>query len=937
MQYNKPEFDPIKQWIFNRKNRPNKNVTWDDMLLACKPNEQKLEVFLDGKVEDDGWPQMNVEEWKGLIRFVQNDEEEKERLARENGAAIIHDDGQLNGASISGNADSAWQKYKQKLVNDHFDSATINEIERATYSILKRLSLDTTESAPIKGLVVGNVQSGKTANMAALMAMAADCGWNMFVVLSGTIESLRLQTERRLFNDLNRGGNIIWGVLEHPDPRCDVQNRACSKNFSSNSHCRYFTVSLKNKTRLKNLLLWMQEDPEVQKNMKVLVIDDESDQAGINTADVDSGERKAINSLITNMVNGKAYNGGESNGHFQAMNYVGYTATPYANVLNESGTESLYPKDFIATLCVSNQYFGPQQIFGCEVEPEFEGLDIVRTISVDDLSEVTDIHNENSTFIPQSLQDAICWFLCGVACLRYWNYKKPISMLIHTSQKTTHHNNVASAVEKWIKSYPTNAMLDKCEDVWEEEVSRFTISNFRDQYPNYGRDNVRDYPTFEDIKDELRTLLNGPLTNIPVEDDHNPNYHEGIHLCIDNCKNNGINDENMMVRLIYPERNMHPAPAFIVIGGATLSRGLTIEGLISTYFLRSVKQSDTLMQMGRWFGYRKGYELIPRIWMTTNTERQFKFLSFLDQSLRNEIHKMDVFGIHPSEYGPRVVNTPMASFIRIVAKNKMQKAQNSDRDFSGVSSQTTLFDNNADILRSNLDATRSFIMDLGQPEEKSPINSHAKNTVIWREVPCEKVISYLKSYSFQERQSTFHDIGLMTTWIQEMTDNGDIGSWNVVLAGKSDGNSYEPYEIAPGIHVTKISRAQKIKGQIDGVLNIGVLRNPKDIVADVDLDKVSDTSVKQSIKDFKTRYAAELREKAGLKKTPQLLIYIVDKDSCPTKSSTIRCSLNAKEDVVGLSLTIPGESRYSNNVATVSVLIDKIDINNNETDITDGN
>lgn len=90
-----------------------------------------------------------------------------------------------------------------------------------------------------------------------------------------------------------------------------------------------------------------------------------------------------------------------------------------------------------------------------------------------------------------------------------------------------------------------------------------------------------------------------------------------------------------------------PAPAFIVIGGATLSRGLTIEGLISTFFLRSVGQADTLMQMGRWFGYRKKYELLPRLWITDKTRQQFAFLATLDQELRDEIQYMDLTGRSP--------------------------------------------------------------------------------------------------------------------------------------------------------------------------------------------------------------------------------------------------------------------------------------------------
>lgn len=192
-------------------------------------------------------------------------------------------------------------------------------------------------------------------------------------------------------------------------------------------------------------------------------------------------------------------------------------------------------------------------------------------------------------------------------------------------------------------------------------------------------------------------------------------YHKGIHLCIDNCTNNGITSDGMHVRLAYPDpSNMpSPAPAFIVVGGATLSRGLTIEGLISTFFLRSVGQADTLMQMGRWFGYRKKYELLPRLWITDKTRQQFVFLAALDQELRDEIQQMDITGRSPADYGPKVKNSPKVSFIRITAKNRMQAATEAAMDYSGASNQTYLFDNNATILKENIRITEEFISELG--------------------------------------------------------------------------------------------------------------------------------------------------------------------------------------------------------------------------------
>lgn len=939
MEYTDIEFDQVRAWIRKKRENASKSFSWDDLLLACKKTEAELSAFLETRADEDDWPVMSVEDWKAIVMQQKQAEEETIRFGIESGAAIIHGDNQSNTVSISQDKHSSWQTYKKGLLDNGFKQDTVTEIERATLNILRRLSLNTTETGPVKGLVIGNVQSGKTANMAALMAMAADCGWNMFIVLSGTIDNLRKQTEERLFGDLHRPVcHIDWVALDHPSSRDPKILKANAMRFGERNHS-YFTVCLKNKARLKELMLWLQEDRNVQAQMKVMVIDDEADQAGINTADVDSNERKAINALIRNLVNGKTWDTGDCPGNYQAMNYIGYTATPYANVLNESGYDSLYPKDFIATLGVSDEYFGPQQIFGCE-DTGYEGIDLVRIIPDSDLEAVRHLQKDANGTLPQSMMDSICWFLCGVACMRYWGYRKPISMLIHTSQNTTHHTNVANAVEKWITNISTDELVSECRKIWSAESTKLSLEDFLNQYPDYGisPDLIKDYPGFNDIRGELIRLLSGTrISNIPMSDRKKPRYHDGIHLCVDNCKNNGVAND-MMVRLLYPDKKdmPSPAPAFIVIGGATLSRGLTLEGLISTFFMRTVKQSDTLMQMGRWFGYRKGYELIPRLWLSSNTETQFRFLSLLDQRLRDEIHFMDTFGISPSKYGPRVMNSPRMSFIRIVAKNRMQKAQDTDRDFSGASSQTQLFDNDQGVLTSNLDCTRRFLLELGDPVIQKPVNTHAENSKIWRNVSFEFVSKYLKKYKFQERQTAFKDLDAMLEWIQKMTDENSIGNWNVVLAGISEKSSSGGYwELSPNVGVYKVTRAQKTKNKDDKILDIGALRVPKDIIADIDLDTVSDPSVKERVKHFASKYAFELREKAGLSKTPQLLIYVVDKDSKPPKNNKDRCALNAKEDVIGLSLTIPGESKYSGNVATVSVLIEEIGINETKPDITD--
>lgn len=922
-----PTYDKSREWIKSSRER---GLDWDVIKLARKADNAGLEQFLINQEDMNFWPPLTVDEWKELVMLQKNAEENARNISFRRGFALIHNRSEVNTVTVPKDEFSSWQLYKKKLLSDGFKKDTVEEIENTTLKILRRLSNDTTTTGPVKGLVIGNVQSGKTANMAALMAMAADWGWNMFIVLSGTIENLRIQTQNRLFNDLNQQGTIFWRSLEHLSKSVDISQRAQSLHFDSASKERYFTVCLKNSSRLSKLIQWAQADPHKQRQMKILVIDDEADQAGINTGNVDAEERKKINKLICALVNGKNEKNEDIEYSYQAMNYIGYTATPYANILNEASEESLYPRSFITTLTVSKEYFGPQQIFGYSGEDEetrFEGMDIVRTIDQYELDEIKEIHDGFTENTPESLIDAVCWFLCGVSCMRIWGYKKPVSMLVHTSQITAHHSMIAEVINDWLIDTVHDEIIDRIQTVWERETLAFTLETFREQYPSYDRPDeaINDYPDFEDVLEQIEIILNDGISHIQLGDDGDLTYHKGIHLCIDNCTNTGINNDGMHVRLAYPEAGKmpSPAPAFIVVGGATLSRGLTIEGLMSTFFLRSVGQADTLMQMGRWFGYRKNYELLPRVWMTQKTRLQFEFLAALDQELRDEIQYMDVNGRSPAEYGPKVKNSPKVSFIRITAKNRMQHATDSTMDYSGASNQTYLFDSDEEVLNANIELTESFLSGLGGVWEKSGTESYNRNSVIWKGVPFEVIRPFIEQFRFQQRLSVFNDTKPLLNWIEKMTETQKLGDWNVIVAGKNDSNN-GTWTLPGGQVINKVKRTRKIPNEADqAILNIGALRDPRDLIADIDLDMISDSETRSEIEEYissgESKGAMAYRDKAGLETTPQLIIYRVDKNSSVNRVGHTRQNLEAPADLVGLCLYIPGGRIGTSYASTVSI------------------
>lgn len=900
--------DVIKQIEKFRQN--GKSWEW----IRQRDSEEQLSNYLQFQHENNCWPELNVEEWHAIVDAKKSKFEQEQCLVDAEGAAIIGGINENNDIQTPPvNEDGAWQTYMRRIARKFGDDAALI-IKDTTFKTLRSLSRDTQKIGAVKGLVIGNVQSGKTANMAALMAMAADCGWNMFIVLSGMMENLRKQTERRLAEDLS-DSELNWHMLgpEQISSVAEYQNMLRNLNFEENRRNRYMIVCLKNSKRLNSLLNWLSYDPEHRRKLRILIIDDECDQASINTATEE--ERTAINRLILNLVNNRDSDGEVSTTPFQAVNYIGYSATPYANLLNEGPRkESLYPKDFIVSLPVSKNYFGPQQIFGYEAFEGvgYPGLDIVRTIPDGDEQTIRDIHDAE-TEIPESMKDAICWFICGIAYMRHINRKEPVSMMIHTSYQKQHHDNIANSVSRWITHTPVKDIIGRCGKLWGKELERFSPEDFREQYPDYpfteeGKE--ASYPDFEILCPIIEHLLGAGIEKIKIDRKKNRRqFTEGIHLCIDNSERS--EDNEIEKRLFYPEPGdtTITAPAFLIVGGNTLSRGLTLEGLVSTYFIRPARCADTLMQMGRWFGYRIGYELIPRVWMTTGTRDKFEFISEMDQKLRDEIREMSLLGTSPAEYGPKILASPSCKWLRIVSENKKQEAVGAEYDFTGKTKETGVFDNNADILEANLQTVRDFLRGLGAPARINN-NPYANQNVVWRGVRWENVKAFLNEFKRSTRQKDY-DIRPFTDWMDQMSDSGNFQEWNIVLAGKKARTNGE-WRLTDNIVINKVSRTQLITQLNDNSLHVGILRSFNDFVSDIEIP--DGTNPKVALLNASQHNLEELytiRNAYEMQNTPLLVLYIIDKNSSTDErnlnSRKQRAPLNAVCDVAGYSMYIPGK------------------------------
>ena len=939
MSFASEEFLSCKEWI---SEKIESGYTWEQVKLFCASEEEAPSIFDKLQNEELIIPQnMSMKDWCDLI--------EEMRI----GYTPLYvpvglSNGRLNNLfPVPTDSGSAWIRYKNYLLGKYdgkpkMDEPAIDFVEKNCHWILNHLSLETRSTGPVKGLVMGSVQSGKTANMIGLAAMAAHYDWNLIIILSGTIDNLRKQTRDRFFHDLKMSGGVSWHVLDYtsnPDYFVDIEDKTKylpedlrlniyqDGKSSHKWHHRYVMVCLKNSKRLERLITWLHTNHGKAARLRILLIDDEADQASVNTRKMgeveteEEIERTAVNQFIIDLVNGCDCEGKKSDSPFQAMNYISFTATPYANVLNEAYESSLYPKNFIASLPESKDYFGAKVIFGSCSDDNYPGLNIIRRIPDKEITELKKLHDGSASAIPTQMKKSIAWFLCSSAVLRVRQYKKPISMLIHTTALQNGHLSEYEILREWLSKEDTKATLLKlCEDIYNCEINAFTFDDLKEGYPDYGQlDSINPtMPAFSEIKQEISLILSS-IKNILMDEDKSLTYTEdAIHLCVDNCKANKYAEDGTFLRIVYPTReqlnNMNKAPVFIIMGGNTLSRGLTIEGLVCTYFARNSNLADTLMQMARWFGYRKDYELLQRIWMPQLVERKFQLLEKIDEKLKSEFEDFMERGISPSKFGPKIMNSALIAKFMLTSKNKSQNSIECDFDFSGDSYEVTQFDNEQNVLLGNINSTRTFLESIGTANKSTTVGA----AYVWRNVPIDQIKSFFNNYVISDNSTLSKDIPVFFNWIEKMnTEESKYLEWNVAVAGTESLES--KWDIA-GVTVGKIERT--IKASKLPVLDIGSLRSGSDVLCDVDYCNLS--LEQKKICDDSLRHRKNLisrRTDLGLKDIPLLLLYCIAKDGGKDSPAGKKIKMNSKEDVIGFSIIIPGESDGSTHAKSVTVYI----------------
>ena len=678
-----------------------------------------------------------------------------------------------------------WPRLRNYLIDRKgWVEATVRSVERASDRILDAMENPLGDQPfNIRGLVVGYVQSGKTANYTALIAKAVDCGYRLVIVLTGIHKSLRLQTQRRLVAELvGREGAARVGVgLMEPIP----PNRAWSTFTRSEldgdfdpGHANaaalgqsipILLVIKKNASVLRRVTEWLDTaHKETQTQTPCLIIDDEADLASVNTKgnrppvdgdpDVDDEDDPSaedaedvapskINEQIRSMLK-----------RFARVAYVAYTATPFANVLinheaidREAG-EDLYPRSFIVALPQPHGYCGAERIFGT-VDGTQDGMDVIRPVPDGDLVHLVPSRASAKygfqPSLPDSLRDAIDEFiLAGAGRAQRGDGHEPATMLIHGSFYTVVQQAVTAMVadavdrlrDEW-RYFRLQELQPRLERRWEEDFRRVT----RTEAPDF------DVP-FDGVAPHI-----GPF----------------LEQLVVRQLNYGSPDE------IDYEKD--PNLKVAVIGGNKLSRGLTLEGLLISYFVRKANTYDTLMQMGRWFGFRDGYVDLTRIYTTATLEQWFRDLATVEEELRAEIARYEDERLTPLELGVKIRAHPS---MLVTSRLKMKSATEIEVSFAGQLLQTITFPfDDPSWFPHNVEVIRTFLGDLG------PATRDERDRPMWVGVPALRVVDFLRAYRMDPNATRVRS-DLLLSYIQKQLAQGELTEWIVGVMGlsKPDGD-----------------------------------------------------------------------------------------------------------------------------------------------------
>lgn len=680
-----------------------------------------------------------------------------------------------------------WNRFKTYLSVDKGIGREVLNVLDQTSTRLVGLLGDPQSDSPFsrKGLIMGDVQSGKTMNFTAIVNKAVDAGYRVIFVLTGSIESLRRQTQERLDEEFSGRRSAIWitnatdpgsyGVAKHSDskagrsllayPLTSVANDfktaalqnvsdvlAFLKNVDDTSTIPpVYCVVKKNARNLGNLINWLKRsitrDSEGRIPFPALIIDDEADYASINVnADEDSPTR--INALIRQLIN-----------RFTRVNYLAVTATPFANIfinpdkVTEMYNDDLFPRDFIYDLTTPSNYMGIEEIFGDE-----EPAGIVSVM--EDLNAILPNHHKKSAIVkrlPESLHEAIRYFCLANTAMDLAKEQMPKhrSMLVHVS----HYTKVHRQVERLVGLYLT-ALQDAISNYAglppveaEANTDIHALHETWNAYPSLQREGQ----TWEHILGALHKAVSPIITKV-VNSDKNG----GAKWSYDDYADNGLR--------------------VIVVGGNSLARGLTLEGLTVSYFRRSTQMYDTLLQMSRWFGYRGNYKDLCRVWMTPEIVEEFQSIALAYEEFKEDVIRMQEGDYSPRDFGLRIRRSGAA--LLPTARNKMRNAHIFEYEIDIVGRLLE----SAKLQLSKLEANERLARVFLEKALPRGVRDETCGHALWRNVPKEDVANFLEKFATYKWSFEFRGQDLATHIREKMGDE----NWDVAIAQGSS-----PVELPP--------------------------------------------------------------------------------------------------------------------------------------------
>lgn len=627
-----------------------------------------------------------------------------------------------------------WEAYKQHLKDEDRSISVIDENEKVIDNILDLSGDPRIDGAwSRKGLVMGNVQSGKTQNYIGLINKSIDAGYKVIILLGGHMNALRNQTQERVDQGVigresshivtNSGVQEYVGVGKIRDPKDKVATVTSTRNdfnaeianglkidFTDLASPIILTIK-KNTKILENLNRWIRDRHmlDVEKNIKLdmpmMLIDDEADYASINSQHHRNKITKTNQSIR------------ELLSYFHKNTYVAYTATPFANIFIDPDTQDdmfgddLFPEDFMIKVPVPDVYMGQDYYFGDDRDEE----EIGPVIQINDNEDLLPMAGQKKDMpvgtMPESLKEAVEAFILSCAIRDYrGDIKKHKTMMVNITHLNLLQAQIAVLIEDYLiglRNAINNIGLGVDEAKKNKKIAKL-IQTFTNTF------SVAE--SFDDITDYLKNAVDA-IEIISV--------HSGSgDLDYSSYRDNGR--------------------SVIVVGGHKLARGLTLEGLSVSYFARNAKAYDTLMQMCRWFGYRPKYGDLCKVYLPFESDEWYSFITEVINDLYRELDRMSLQNRTPRDFGLKVREHPGS--LMPTAKTKIGFAESYQIKFDlwGSRQRRFRFKDSVDTNNLNLKYAEDFIGGLKQ----DPIIN--KKGIVYDGVPYEDIIKLIENLDILE-------------------------------------------------------------------------------------------------------------------------------------------------------------------------------------------